>query len=245
MKIVATVEARMTSTRLPGKVLMPVGNTTMLGHLFDRLRQVPSLNDVVLATTTNIQDDVLVNFARKNHLPFFRGSEHNVLSRVLNAAKSVAADIIVEITGDCPVIDPMIIEQLIQIYLHNQADYVNNVIIRSYPAGMDTQVFPYQVLEHSSTLTQDPEDLEHVSLFICNHPELYKHINLVAPSDHFWPTLALTLDEIHDYYLLEKVIEYFDCSPHASCLDMITLLKQKPEWVAINKQVKRKECEVA
>jgi len=174
MRIIATIEARMTSRRLPGKVLLPVGNTTMLGFLYERLKLVPSLNDIVLATTTNQQDDILVEFARKSNLAYFRGSENNVLSRVLSAAKSNQADVIVEITADCPVIDPVIIEQVIQTFLYNDADYVNNVIVRSYPAGMDTQVFPYRILEHSSLLTNDPEDLEHVSLHICRHPNFPK-----------------------------------------------------------------------
>lgn len=244
MKIVATIEARMTSSRLPGKVLLPVCDRPMLSHLLDRLRLVPSLNDIVLATTTNPQDDILIDFAKTNDLAYFRGSEHNVLSRVLGAAKSVNADVIVEITADCPVIDPFIIEQVIQTYLHNQADYVNNVIVRSYPAGMDTQVFPYKVLEHSSSLTNDPDDLEHVSLYICNHPELYKHINLVAPADLHWPTLGLTLDEIHDYHLLKNIIEHFDGHPRVSCNEIIRLLRNNPDWVKINHHVKRKETAV-
>lgn len=244
MKIVATIEARMTSKRLPGKVLLPVYNSHMLDVLVKRLKQVQALNDIVLATTTNPEDDVLVDYAVNNDLHFYRGSEENVMSRVLEAARSVQADVIVEITADCPIIDPGIIEQVIQTYLYNKADYVNNVIVRSYPDGMDVQVFSYAVLEKSFSLTSDPEDLEHVSLHICRHPELFRHINLIAPKDLYWPGLGLTLDEPDDYKLLRKIIEHFKADSTFSCGDVIDLLNEKPDWLTLNKHVKRREYDL-
>lgn len=244
MKIVATIEARMTSRRLPGKVLMPVGNTNMLSYLYQRLQLVPSLNDIILATTTNKEDDVLVEFAQKANLAYFRGSEANVLSRVLSAAQRQHADLIVEITADCPVIDPVIIEQVIQTFLYNKADYVNNVIVRSYPAGMDTQVFPVEVLAASAVLTNDLEELEHVSLHICRHPEMFKHINMVAPRELFWPELGLTLDEPDDYKLLKSIIEFFDCSTTITCHEIIQHLRNHPEWLKINSHVTRREYDL-
>jgi spore coat polysaccharide biosynthesis protein SpsF len=241
MKIVATIEARMTSSRLPGKVLLPVLGQPMLHHLITRLRAVKSINEIVIATTTNVADDVLVEFAAKEKVMVFRGSELDVMARVIGAAELGGADVIVEITGDCPIIDPDIVEQTIQMYLHHDAAYVSNAHIRSYPDGMDTQVFRLCTLKKSASLTTDPLDREHVSLHIRNHPELFTKVHLVAPPSLCWPELGLTLDEPKDYELLKNIIEHFGPdNPLFSCLDVVRLLRQKPEWVAINQTVVRK-----
>lgn len=240
-KIVATIEARMTSSRLPGKVLLPAGNKPMLAHLVDRLRHVESIHSIVLATTVNNTDDCLETFAKEEDIACFRGSEEDVMGRVIGAADSVNAEIVVEITGDCPIIDPLIVEQTIQMFLHNSCDFASNSLVRSYPDGMDTQVFPSEILKRSAALTRDPLDHEHVTLHICKHPELFRHICLVASPDLCWPELGLTLDEPKDYELLKNLIEYFGPTrPCFSCREVIALLKTKPEWVAINQVVQRK-----
>jgi len=239
-KIVATIEARMTSTRLPGKVLLPAGGKPMLKHLVDRLRQVKSLQAIVLATTVNRTDDCLEALAREEGIACFRGSEEDVLGRVIGAADSVQADIVVEITGDCPIIDPLLVEQTIQIFLHNPCEFASNSLIKSYPDGMETQVFPLATLKRSAAMTNDPLDREHVTLHICQHPELFRHIYLIASPDLYWPGLGLTLDEKADYELLKKLIEYFGPSnPYFTCREVIALLRTKPDWVAINQQVRR------
>lgn len=241
MKIVATIEARMTSSRLPGKVLLPASGIPMLQHLVNRLRAVPSLDGIVLATTTNETDDALEAFAGQMDINCFRGSEEDVMSRVIGAAASVNADLVVEITGDCPIIDPQIIEQTITLYDANSADYVSNAHIRSYPDGMDTQVFLLETLKHSASMTEDQLDHEHVTLHIRNHPEIFRHVHLVAPPELYWPELGLTLDEPADYELLKRIIEHFEnTNPLFNCLDVIRLLREKPEWVAINQEVLRK-----
>jgi spore coat polysaccharide biosynthesis protein SpsF len=241
MKIIATVEARMTSTRLPGKVLLDAGGQPMLAHLINRLKSVFSLDGVVLATTTNQADNVLEEFSKKMKIGCYRGSEDDVMSRVIGAAESANADIIVEITGDCPIIDPEIIEQVIRVFKENDVDYVSNAHVRSYPDGMDVQVFPLKVLKRSSVMTNDPLDHEHVTLHIRNNPEIFSRIHLVSPPETHWPELGLTLDEPNDYELLKKIIYHFEKSkPFFSCRDVVSLLKDKPEWVEINKAVVRK-----
>ena len=179
MKIVATIEARMTSSRLPGKVLMNVNKKPILSFLINRLRQVSSIDEIVLATTINSTDDELITFANLNELSFFRGSENNVMKRVIDAADEAKADIIVEITGDCPLIDPQIIEQMIQIYTNNSAEYVNNCHIRSYPDGMDIQVFSLNTLKKSYQMTSNQLDYEHVTLHIRNNPQIFSHIKIL------------------------------------------------------------------
>jgi len=242
MKIVATIEARMTSSRLPGKVLLPAAGKPMLHHLISRLRKVPLIQEIVLATTTNVTDDVLVDFAEKEGIACFRGSEKDVMSRVIGAAESVKADVVVEITGDCPIIDPEVIEQTIQIFLHNSCDYASNVVVRSYPIGMDTQVFRLDVLKRSFSMTNLSLDREHVTRHIRQNPELFRLIHLVSTQSLFWPELGLTLDEPKDYELLKRIIEYFDVRTDSfTCSEMIQLLRiQHPEWVKLNEDVQRK-----
>jgi spore coat polysaccharide biosynthesis protein SpsF len=241
MKIFATIEARMTSNRLPGKVLLPAAGKPMLEHQVNRLRAVTSLNGIVLATTVNKTDNELEEFAKKIGIDCYRGSENDVMNRVIGAAESVGADVIVEITGDCPIIDPQIVEQTIRIFNANESDYVNNGHIRSYPDGMDTQVFRLETLKRSALMTDDPLDHEHVTLHIRNHPEIFSQLNLVSPPETHWPELGLTLDEVSDYELLKKIIEHFDpTNPLFSCRDVVQLLKQRSAWVAINQSVVRK-----
>lgn len=241
MKIIATIEARMTSSRLPGKVLLQADGIPMLQHLVRRLQSVPSLNGIVLATTINPTDDLLESFAREMGIICFRGSEEDVMTRVIGAATYANADVVVEITGDCPIIDPQIIEQTIRMFQANSADYVSNAHVRSYPDGMDTQVFFLDTLKRSAAMTNDPLDLEHVTLHIRNNPEIFRQVHLVAPPELYWPELGLTLDEHSDYELLKRIIEYFGINnPYFSCLDVIRLMRNKPEWVAINEQVTRK-----
>jgi len=240
-KIVATIEARMSSSRLPGKVLMKSGGMPMLKHLTDRLKQVESLDDIVIATTTNSSDNSIVDFSKKEKIKFFRGSEEDVMLRVVEAAKSINADVIVEITGDCPIIDPQIIEQTIQIYLANNAEYVSNCHIRSYPIGMDIQVFKLNTLEKSLSMTNDSLDHEHVTLHIRNNPEIFTPLHIVAPPEINYPDLGLTLDEMDDYLLLNKIIEYFGGkNRYFSCLEVVSLLKKNKSWLSINERVLRK-----
>ena len=241
MRIVATIEARMTSTRLPGKVMLQVLGKPMLHYLVERLKKVPSIDEIILATTVNSDDDILVEFAKEENIKYFRGSEEDVMLRVVEAADSVGADIVVEITGDCPIIDPQIVEQTVLMYKANNADYVSNGHVRSFPDGMDTQVFALDVLKKSLSMTNELLDHEHVTLHIRNNPQLFTKINFVAPSELDWPELGLTLDEQHDYNLLKIIIEHFgQDNPFFSCLDVVQFLKGRPELVAINAKVHRK-----
>ena len=231
----------MSSSRLPGKVLLPAGGKPMLQHLVERLRRVRSLDRIVLATTDRQTDDELAMFARHQGIACFRGSEEDVMGRVIGAAESVAADVIVEITGDCPIIDPEIVEETIQLFRRSSCDYASNTYVRGFPDGMDTQVMTLGALRRSAALTRDPLDREHVTLHICRHPELFSHAHLVAPPDLQWPELGLTLDEPSDYELLKRVIEHFgDAKPSFGCRDVVELLRSKPEWVEINEDVRRK-----
>lgn len=231
----------MTSSRLPGKALLPAGGKPMLAHLVSRLRQVPSIDRIVLATTVNAADDPLNAFALDAGIICHRGSEEDVMARVIGAAEQAGADIVVEITGDCPIIDPGLIEQAIRMFLNNECDYASNAHIRSYPDGMDVQVFTLDTLRRSAAMTIAPLDREHVTLHMRQHPDLFRHLHIIAPPDEHWPELGLTLDEEADYRLLKLLIEHFgNANPYFSCREIVAHLRQRPDLVAINHQVRRK-----
>ena len=232
----------MTSSRLPGKVLLPANGHPMLHHLVRRLRAAPSIDEIVLATTTNTADEPLVEFAKAEGVRVFRGSEDDVMGRVVGAAESASADVVIEITGDCPIIDPDLVEQTIRMFKRHKVAYVANSCISSYPDGMDTQVFSLETLKQSAAMTQYPLDREHVSRHIVNHPELFPHLYLIAPPSLHWPGLGLTLDEPAAYELLKKIIEHFgEANPLFSCLEAIQLLRRHPDWLDINSAVLRKD----
>lgn len=241
-KIIATVECRMTSTRLPGKVLLKTCGKPLLQLLVERLSLVRQIEEIVLATTTNREDDPIVNLVQGIGISYFRGSEHDVLHRVLEAAQSVNGKIIVEITGDCPLIDPEITSQVIDMYLLNDCDYASNLDPVSYPIGMDTQVFSTDLLALADNEGTTEEDREHVSWFIRRQPERFKKLHLPAPPEMHWPELGLTLDEKLDYILISRIFEHFYPKNHKfSCLDIVRYLRDNPDLLLINKAVTRKE----
>jgi spore coat polysaccharide biosynthesis protein SpsF len=243
MKIVATIEARMTSSRLPGKVMLPALGRPMLAHLTSRLKTVQSIDEIVLATTVNATDDVLAEFAEKDGIKVFRGSEEDVMARVIGAAESAQADVVVEITGDCPIIDPDLIEQTIRVFKRNNAVYCANSFISSYPDGMDTQVITLEALKKSFSMTADPQDREHVSRHIVNNPQLFPHVYLVAPPSLHWPGLGLTLDEPADYELIRTLIENLGKDNLLfGCGDVIRFLRANPQVLKINDMVQRNDA---
>ena len=239
-KIGCIIEARTTSKRLPNKVLLPVLGKPILYWLINRIKKIKEIDEIILATTTNKTDDVLVNFAKKNNIKFFRGSEENVVSRVFKAARKYNIKTIVEITGDCPVVDINIVRQLIEIYKKNTAEYVNNNNYRSYPDGMDVQIFDVNSIKKTLRFAKNKKELEHVGLFQMRNPKKIKTINIIAPKNYFFPSMGLTLDEKKDYILLKKIIEYFGRkNPYFSCEEIIKLLNKKKKWKLINNKVER------
>jgi len=239
--IVATIEARMTSTRLPGKVMKPVIGRPVLELLIERLKKSRYIDEIVVATTINNTDQPIIDLCSLLGIKYYRGSEDDVLKRVLDAAKSVSGDIIVEITGDCPFVDPGIVDECIKTYLNGNYNYVSNVITRSYPRGLDVQVFPVSVLEEVNELTNNPIDHEHVSLYIYEHPERYRLKNITAPDELFWPDLGITLDTPEDYELICGIYEeLYPLDPDFKAADIVDLLRKRDDLVEINREIMRK-----
>lgn len=242
-KIVATVEARMTSSRLPGKVLMPIGEKPALEHLIERLKRSAYLDEIVVATTTNDADQPIVDLVNRLGVSYFRGSEVDVLDRVVKAAQSVKADIIVEITGDCPFVDWRLVNRGVEEFFTHSVDYASNTVQATFPNGFDIQVFPTTVLADVASLTQDPIDRTHVSYYIYMHPEVYRIHNWVAEPECFGPDLRVTLDEEADYKALKTIFEkLFPHNPDFSAADVVKLLRDDPSIIDINKNVRQKDA---
>lgn len=240
-KICATIEARMTSSRLPGKVLMEFCNKPNLVHIIERLKRSKYLDEVIVATTINQQDDPIVELCEKIGCKYYRGSEEDVLLRVLDAAKSISADYIVEITGDCPVIDWRHVDHLIKMFFSGNYDYASNTIKRTFPRGFDTQIFPFKVLEEVNKITKNPVDHEHVSIYIYTHPERYKLLNWHADKNMNHPEFEITLDTEQDYKIIKQIYEkLYPKNLDFSAQDVIDLLLKSPEITEKMKYVHRK-----
>lgn len=236
-----TIQARMRSERLPGKVLASVLARPLLDLMVERLRRVRLADDIVIATTTDPSCDAIERLARDIDVACFRGSEDDVLGRVLLASRHADAELIVETTGDCPLIDPATVDRVIETFLSNEVDYCSNILRRTFPRGMDVQVFPLRVLEEVARLTHDPADREHVSLYIYEHPQRFRLMNVESGLPSGAQDLRLTVDTPEDLQLVRAVFERllperreFDLA------DILQLMREHPELAAINAGVHQK-----
>jgi spore coat polysaccharide biosynthesis protein SpsF len=240
MKTVCTIEARMTSTRLPGKVLLEAAGKPLLEHMIERLRRSRALDEIVIATTAEASSDPIVALGERLGVGVFRGSEDDVLARVLGAAEAYDADLIVETTGDCPLIDPATIDEVVARFNEGHADYCSNLLERTYPIGMAVQAFPTAVLAEVAQLTQDPADREHVSLYIYEHPEQYRLRNVAFDRPES-AELRLTVDTPEDYALVKAVFEELYPRDPAFGLDAIlALLDARPDLANLNREIQQK-----
>ncbi|OGJ87122.1 MAG: spore coat biosynthesis protein F [Candidatus Raymondbacteria bacterium RifOxyA12_full_50_37] len=242
MKIVCTIEARMQSTRLPGKVLLPILGKPMLERLVERIRQAKEIDEVVIATTVHPSCDPIAQLAEGIAVKCFRGSEEDVLDRVLRAAQSVNADLIVELTGDNPLVDPRVISKVVQAFMAGDTDYCTNHLKRTYPIGMDVQVFPVKVLEQVASLTRDPRDHEHVSVFIYEHPEIFKIRDVESGITEDVHSMRLTVDTDADFRLICAVFErLYPKNPGFGLDDILALRKAEPGLFAVNTHIQQKK----
>lgn len=240
MKIVATIEARMQSSRLPGKVLREVVGKPLLELMIERVRRARLVDEIVIATTEDASCDPIEALAGQIGVHCYRGSEDDVLDRVLKAAASAHAEVIVELTGDCPLIDPSIIDQVVDVYCKSEVDYCANILKRTYPAGMDTQVFAYRVLEEVSRLACEPPDREHVSLYIYTHPERFSLKNVESGLPPDLTDWRLVVDVPEDLELIRRIYEsLYPSNPEFTLNDIRNLMDQHPRWLEINSRFRK------
>lgn len=195
----------MSSSRLPGKVAMDANGEAMLSYEIKRILQSTKINKLVVATSINSEDDIIENIARQNYIDCFRGDLHNVLDRYYQCAKQYNPLHIVRLTGDCPIIDPIVIDEVITLHLSSNADYTTNGINRTFPDGLDTEVMTFKTLEYTYLHAKLQEDLEHVTRFVYTHPELFNIQHYCNDKDY--SHIRWTLDYKEDYELLRNIIK--------------------------------------
>ena len=248
MKIGAIVQARTSSTRLPGKVLkeLPTGSgITVLEQVVRRLKKVGKINTVVIATTTDVQDDAIVDIARKENVPFFRGSRDNVLSRFYLAAEESDLDVVVRVTSDCPCVDPDVVGLLIEQHLDKATDYTSNTLDRTYPLGLDAEVISFKALEKAYNEAKESFEKEHVSTYIYkSRPDLFKIDRVLAPEELYAPDIRVALDTREDYILLCAVFDLLKGkTDDFNARDIISLFRERPWLGEINgKTLHKKVC---
>lgn len=241
MKIATVIQARMGSNRLPGKVLEHVLEKPLLLYMVERVKRIASSSECIIATSHNPLDDKIVELCENESIPYYRGSEDDVLSRVFECVQHFEVDLLIQCTGDCPLIDPDESEKVIQHYLKGNYDYTANNLLRSYPRGMDTQVFSGELLSEIHGLSKKASEREHVSLHIYRHPEKYRLGCVQAPINLRKPHYRLTLDTPEDYQLIKILFEaLYPKNPNFSLEDIINYLEIHPELLDINRDIKQK-----
>ena len=237
---VAIVQARMTSTRLPGKVLRPIAGRPMLWYQLQRMRAARTLDRIVIATTTNATDDPVVAFCEQQGCDFFRGPEHDVLARYAAAATRFEAQRVVRLTSDCPLLPAGLIDQAVNRFAAQQpCDYLSNMLEPRYPYGMAVEVMHGEVLQQAAREAREPQEREHVTPFIYWRPDRFRLVSMKAPQDlsrHRW-----TVDTPEDFELVSLILEaLYDARPDFGTDDVLALLERHPDWSRINAHVEQK-----
>jgi spore coat polysaccharide biosynthesis protein SpsF len=241
-KVVIIVQARMGSTRLPGKHLKQILGRPMLSFLIERLRRVKKAQEIIIATTDQLIDEKIIKVCKEEKVNYFRGDEENVLDRYYQTAKKFKAKIIVRITADCPLIDPEIIDRTINVFLDNypKFDYVSNSLNHTFPRGMDVEVFSFESLKKVVKWGMSSEEKEHVTPYYYRHPEKFSLENV--ENEKNLSSFRLTVDTPEDFFLISKIIqELYPLNPNFTLVDILNLLAKHPDWLVINSKVQQKK----
>ncbi|MFZ4583714.1 MAG: cytidylyltransferase domain-containing protein [Acidimicrobiia bacterium] len=241
MRVVAIVQARMGSSRLPGKVLDDLAGMPVLAHVIERLRQARELDEVVVATPDTPADVPLHEFVQAMDTTLVVGDEADVLSRYVTAAELSAADVVVRITSDCPVIDPNTVDAVVAAYRSRGVDYVSGGPSSGYPRGLDTEVFSVDALHRVDALAAEGPEREHVTLRMYRDSEHFRFERCAPPAALHRPEYRLCVDEPDDIALLRLLYQELGSpAPAIDLRDIVALLDARPDLVAINAHVEQK-----
>lgn len=247
-KVAAIVQARMGSERLPGKVAMEIEGKPMLAHLIERLKHAKKIDQIIIATSNKQTDDTVAQIAEACGVSCYRGSEADVLSRYLEAAEKYKVDIIVRITGDCPLVDPFIVDELIRNYLVSDFDYMGvNIGKDGYPRGLDAEIFSSETLQKAAEYIEKDGEArnspyrEHVSLYIYRHPEYFK-VGKLNPPTGLRRNYRLCVDEKKDLELIKEIYKRFYTDGQIIDIKrVIKTLDENPDLAGMNSDVQQKK----
>lgn len=243
MRLVAVIQARMGSSRLPGKVLMPLLGEPLLYRIVERIRNVAAISEIVVATSDRAEDSQIVKLCKDRGISFFSGSELDVLDRFYQAAKAFRADWVVRITGDCPLIDPSVLSKLIDFSKDKQLDYAAvatgagalHLKGGRFPDGMDAECFPFKTLEKAARDATLPGDREHVTPYIWRNTDLFVSSLMTSIVDY--SNLRLTVDNKQDFDLIQRLYQdLYKRSPVFGLDAVVDYLKKNDELLDMNKQ---------
>lgn len=240
VRIIGIIQARMGSTRLPGKVLLDLAGESMLVRVMNRIHRAQKLDELVVATTTHSADRVIAKLCAKHGWACFRGREEDVLDRYFQAAKEHHADVVVRITSDCPLIEPEIIDLTVRQFLQEDSlDYVSNTLPpRTFPRGLDVEVMSFEALERAWREDDNPAWREHVTPYIYRHPE--KFTIQTVMNDQDYSHMRWTVDTPEDLAFVRRIYDHFG-HDRFYWREVIALLEEHPEWLEINRHVVQKK----
>lgn len=255
MYTVAIIQARMGSTRLPGKVLRPIAGRPMIDHVVERARHIPGVDQVGVATSMSTAEAPLVTHLNANDIPYVQGSEEDVLARYVRAGEAFEAERVIRITSDCPLLDPAVAGRVLQAFEASECDYASNTLKRTWPRGLDTEVLSMKVLRDAHRRAETKADREHVTRYVWRHPQTYQIQHVTQETDH--SSHRWTVDEEDDLELVRRIVETLQGqnpdsneSPDNDSEKkerfryetVLALLEQHPEWATINAHIEQKKC---
>lgn len=239
------IQARMGSTRLPNKIMLKLADKPILLHVYERCKQ-SNVDEVIVATTTNKIDDAIENFCIKEKIPFFRGSEEDVLDRYYQCAKKFGLDVIGRVTSDCPLISSEVINEAIKKFNETKADYLTNIALRSFPRGVDVEVFTFEALEKTHSLAKEKHQREHVTPFIYHNPSMFRIENLIAErqlANLKRPEIRLCIDTKEDYELLTIIFDKLFHENKIKLDEVIDFLNDNPLLIEMNQKSEKEHLE--
>jgi glutamate-1-semialdehyde 2,1-aminomutase len=238
MKIVAIVQARMGSTRLPDKVMKRIGGVPMIEVLLARLSRSKEVDEIILATSSDEKNRPLSSHVKNLGYRVHQGSENDVLDRYLGAGALAGADVVVRITGDCPLVDPFLVDEVIRGFRESKVEYFSNIQPPTYPDGLDIEVFSYKALQKAALEATKPSDREHVTPYLREN-DAFARASLKNDKDY--SNLRWTVDESYDYEVVEKIFSHFTPDIHFTWQQVLDLQQKSPEIFMANKQLNRNE----
>ena len=231
MTTIAIIQARMGSSRLPGKVMKEICGKPMIEILLERLSLSKKLDEIVLAVSDQPENKLLLDYVSQLGFKVFQGSEENVLERYFQAAAALKTSNIVRITADCPLIDPFLVDLIVEDFEKKNVEYLSNIYPRSFPKGLDTEIFSFQALEKAFNETSSPYNCEHVTPYIRESGE-FKVGNFSNEKD--WSNLRWTVDWLEDFQLIKKIFEFFTPNLIFSWQDVMIMREANPDVFRIN-----------
>lgn len=239
MKAIIIIQARMGSSRLPGKVLLPLGNTVVLDYVVSRCKQIDFAAEVIVATSTLEQDDIIAKWCTEHQVACFRGSEDDVLSRYVECARQYEPDYVIRVTADCPFVDYHLANNIVHAMKASPADIV--VVKGDLPRGLVVEMLSYSALEYIHQFGHESRHREHVTYYAYEYPEQFKRTEYIVPDEELnQPQLRITLDTLEDYQLCQAIADYFIGNLLIPSQAVVDYLLTNPKVASINSRIKQK-----